>query len=91
MTDKEPIDVNAIVLMHLRHNGYDGLWNPEGQCACKVDDLAPCGEMTAECTAGYERACDCGDHDYHIGPPMTEAEKKEAAEMDEENEGEKRA
>lgn len=54
----------------LRRAGYDGLWNADGDCACKVDDLYPCGERGDNCQPGVVKPCpsDCGEHDWHIGP-----------------------
>lgn len=51
----------------LTRRGFDGLYSP-GECACKVDDLYPCGERQ-DCTPGHLRPCpsDCGEHDWHIG------------------------
>ena len=62
-----PRSVLEIVRAHLKQNGFDGLSNEDGECACIFSDLAPCGEMSQKCRAGYRRLCDCGDHDYHIG------------------------
>lgn len=56
----------------LRKAGYDGLYAP-GECACKVDDLYPCGERQEECRPGYLMPCPdmCGGgHDWHIGPKV---------------------
>lgn len=58
--------VKEIVEAYLRANGFDGLYADE--CSCTVDDLEPCGYMMSECLAGYIRPCDCGNHDWHIGP-----------------------
>lgn len=62
------MDVKTIVRLHLVANGFDGLYSGDGDCACKTDDLAPCGEMQQDCAAGYEAPCPstCGEHDYHI-------------------------
>lgn len=38
----------------LRTNGYDGLFNESGECACLVTDLEPCGNMSSECEAGFK-------------------------------------
>ena len=43
--------VLEIVEKYLRDNGYDGLYLP-GECACKIGDLAPCGEINEDCRAG---------------------------------------
>jgi len=62
------MDVNKIVLDFLKQNGYDGLYNPDSECACLVSDLAPCDEMTDSCEAGYKTdGCTCGEEcDFHI-------------------------
>jgi len=62
----QPPTVMEIVRQHLRYAGYDGLYNADAECACKVDRLAPCDEMSETCRAGWEVPCDCGEHDWHI-------------------------
>lgn len=39
----------------LKRNGFDGLfWQVGGDsCACKLDDLCPCGEDDLDCQPGY--------------------------------------
>ena len=56
----------GIVLEYLTRHGYDGLCDSDGECACALDDLAPCGELSADCCPGHYAQCDCGDHDFHI-------------------------
>jgi len=46
------MDVVNIVQEWLKENGYDGLYYP-GICACKVDELIPCGQINGECRAGH--------------------------------------
>ncbi len=58
--------VIKIVEQYLRQNGYDGLYNENGECACKTDGLVPCEQIGDDCCAGYLAPCDCGDHDWHI-------------------------
>jgi len=53
----EQIDVEDIVKGRLRLERFDGLWNPEGECACSIDDLAPCGQINLDCKAGYKTDC----------------------------------
>ena len=53
----------------LKEAGYDGLFYP-GECACKIDDLAPCeSESIEECKPGVLRNCaEIGvDADWCIG------------------------
>lgn len=61
-----------IVEKYLIENGFDGLYNPEGECACENNDLAPCDDIIAFCEPGYKTKCDpenCpngGGCDFHI-------------------------
>ena len=61
-------DVVEMVNVFLKSNGYDGLYNENGECACLVDDLNPGCCLSYECEAGYKAPCPgcCGDHDFHI-------------------------
>lgn len=66
-----PNTVSEIVKEYLKAHGYDGLYCP-GECACDIDDLMMCcdtlgGGDPSPCLPGYKTACDCGDHDWHIG------------------------
>ena len=62
-------DVRQIVADYLRENGFDGLYNLVVDCACKLEDLAPCDCNLLDCKPGYLQPCppDCGDHDWHMG------------------------
>lgn len=60
------MNVHDIIERYLRENGFDGLYYA-GECACSVDDLAPCGNINENCEAGYLLSCDCGEHDWNIG------------------------
>lgn len=46
------MNVNDIVAEYLRANKYDGLCLPEHECACLLDDLAPCRAMSERCQPG---------------------------------------
>lgn len=60
------MNVTQIVKQYLCAHKYDGLFNENGECACKLDDLQPCGEDFSECKAGV--FVDCLPGDFHIGP-----------------------
>ena len=47
-----------IVKSYLVANGYDGLYNDMGECACTIDNFAPCEGVCSECKPGYK--FDCG-------------------------------
>jgi hypothetical protein len=61
----------------LRSAGYDGLYNTAGECACKADDLYPCGERGPDCAPGVLKPCDgqlsACPCEWHIGPRDEEA------------------
>jgi len=55
--------IQQIVEQWLREHGYDGLYSPDGGCACRIDDLFPCQEFSSDCTAGHvKKGCsdECG-------------------------------
>lgn len=62
--------VLEMVDQYLKAHGYDGLFRPDGECACQTSGLAPCDEIGTDCEAGYYVAgCpeDCGEgHTFHI-------------------------
>lgn len=65
------MDVKAITLQYLKANGYDGLYNEPGDCACKLDGLFPCSFGGVECcVAGYLQAETSPDFDFCIGPEV---------------------
>jgi len=70
--------LGAIIERSLRQDGFDGLYNSDGECACKIGNLMPCeGDMggpSSECRAGYKTPCPstCKEHSFHI------QERKEA-------------
>lgn len=63
-------DVLSIVEEFLRREGYDGLYNTDGGCACLIDDLEPCGCMGSNCRSGYKNeGCtpECGEGcSFHV-------------------------
>ena len=59
--------VIEIVGTYIEVNGYDGLYNTDADCACKLHDLAPCGQLGRDCQCGYLQPGD-QDYDFRIGP-----------------------
>ncbi len=71
----EKISCADMVQEYLKKNGYDGLCEPNLECACKLDDLMPCSRyMAMECVAGHEvKGCNDGcvlGCDFHIVPGL---------------------
>lgn len=58
--------VVEIIKEYLIKNEFDGIYNPDGECACDIEHLVECGEICDNCTVGYKTKCDCGEHAYHI-------------------------
>jgi hypothetical protein len=52
------MNVNNMVVFFLKQEGYDGLYAKGGECACEIADIAPCGEITGTCLAGYRYWCE---------------------------------
>ncbi len=60
------MNVKEIVQEWIRGEDKDGLWNPEIPCGCGLDDLAPCGDIKAECEAALASKCkNCGNEWYY--------------------------
>lgn len=64
--------VKEIVSQCLVDRGFDGLYNDNGECGCLRDDLAPCGEMSELCEAGYRHPGGEG-YDFSVRPRPYEA------------------
>ena len=63
------MNVARIISEYLKTNGYDGLYNLDGGCACEIGDLAPCECLNLDCKAGIKEPCDCEEgHRFHIVP-----------------------
>ena len=58
--------VKEIVKKYLEDNKFDGLFS-DGECACIIDDLAPCDGICFECEAGYKHEGD-SEYDFYIKP-----------------------
>ena len=52
---KMNIKAEQIIIERLKQDGFDGLFNPQNECACTINDgIAPCSGILTECEAGYE-------------------------------------
>ncbi len=49
------MEVLDIVKKYLESNNLDGLYSSEGECACKLSDLQPCGENFSNCSPGIKK------------------------------------
>lgn len=67
------MNLREIVTSWLAFRKYDGLFNTDSGCACRLDNLMPCDEPGVECMPGYleqcpgpeSEVCD-GDCEFHI-------------------------
>ena len=66
-------NLKSIVTSWLNLHGYDGLYN-EGECACEISDLMPCGEPNSDCAAGYKAHCPEG-HEFDFMVTQNKGEK----------------
>lgn len=66
MDSESQITVDEIVKAYLKAHGYDGLYHPDWECGCWVDDLLLCGSHCGDCKPGVEQTNDDGDKG--IGP-----------------------
>lgn len=63
------MDVLQIIYKYLSEHGYDGLCNPDLECGCGKEDLAPCSELSCECSVAYRCDSPCGDPEIHYTDP----------------------
>jgi len=50
-----------IIKSYLRDNGFDGLCEPDTECGCGLDDLAPCDGIIQDCIPAYRITLRDGD------------------------------
>jgi hypothetical protein len=71
------MNVKEIVQKYLADNGYDGIWNADGECCCGATGLFICEGNPEECIPGVKKPCDCGEGcDFHIGMKVSEICRK---------------
>jgi len=57
MTKERNKTVQDIIKDYLKTNGFGGLFNADGECACELLDLFPCEAPGEKCEAGYKSEC----------------------------------
>jgi hypothetical protein len=74
------LTVKEIVRRFLVKEGFEGLFEDDGECACKLDDLMPCdGEYyIGSCEVGYIVPCEEGEEEYNfcVGREKPDANSK---------------
>jgi hypothetical protein len=52
-------NVREFLAKKLKEEGFDGLVNPDVECGCSIDDIAPCGCVNLdECIPAYWWPCE---------------------------------
>ncbi len=54
-----------IVKKYLEENGFTGLANPDMDCGCDLDDMAPCSDTFIDCQPAHRVSCNCPEHNGH--------------------------
>ena len=73
------MNVKQIVKEYLKTNGYDGLFNENGECCCNFEEIEGCpfcDDIPCDCRPGYKVPCpdDCDiEHNFHISSIKQEA------------------
>jgi hypothetical protein len=49
------MNVGQIIVTMLKKHNYDGLFNPDHQCACEIGDLSPGDCINFGCEAGFKK------------------------------------
>ena len=84
------MNIKEAIKCFLEENGYDGLYNSAGECACRTDDLFPCApeNCPTDCQLGILGPGRDG-FDWVIGPreipPRSQEKHKKKDIMDLEN------
>lgn len=62
--------VRELLEAYVAEHGFDGLFAPHGNCACKRGSLMDncVGEDVFDCQPGFVLECPCGKHDWHLDP-----------------------
>ncbi len=62
--------VKEIIEKYLKENGFDGLFNSDGECGCLLDDFMPCDSGgVQDCEPGYKKpGGEDSEFDWVVGP-----------------------
>ena len=53
------VDVGMMVELYLLRCGYDGLYNKDEECSCRLGDISPGDCLDCFCAPGWLVKCDC--------------------------------
>lgn len=66
------MDIRGIITKYMQENGFDGLFNRDGECGCNFENgLWPCGQFDDGCECGYTRMPypeDDPDYSFFVTP-----------------------
>lgn len=63
------LNIKEILKGYLQISGYDGLYNDDRRCECKVKNLMPCsirGKDFSDCRPGVYKKCDTKECNLRI-------------------------
>lgn len=60
------MEVADLVLNYLKKNNFDGLVNPDDECGCGIDNLAPCDSNCMGCEPAIEVEPPSKDYDRYF-------------------------
>ena len=62
----ENMNGKDIIIEWLKEKGFDGLYLPDSECGCCVDDLIPCASDPCFCEPGKKHINESGDWEIGI-------------------------
>ena len=66
---------------HLKEKGFDGLACNTEECYCYLDDIVQCGDLDADCSAGYARVLPIRKISIHKAPEGARGEGMNSVDM----------
>jgi len=52
------MNIETIIKEYAERYGYDGLYSPDYDCACAIDNIGGCGNIYLDCEVGYKNDCE---------------------------------